>query len=55
MTENYDYCIECKEAIRINIDDENNDYAVCKECLNFGVDELSELMKEKLKLIKKKK
>lgn len=33
MTENYDYCNECKEAIRIGLDEENNDYAVCDEFL----------------------
>lgn len=51
MTENYDYCIECRKAIRIGLDEENNDYAVCEKCLK-RVDELKELMKEKLEMIK---
>lgn len=33
MTENYDYCNECEEAIRIGLDEENNDYAICDKCL----------------------
>lgn len=33
MTENYDYCCECGKAIRIGLDENNDDYAVCEECL----------------------
>jgi len=51
MTENYNYCLECGRAIRIGLDEENNDYAVCEECLK-GVDDLSELVEKKLEMIK---
>ena len=33
MTENYNYCYECREMIRIGLDDENDDYAICKDCM----------------------